>query len=319
MNIDKLEIPVVAVWMITFNHEKYIEQAVNSLVNQVTDFDFKLYLSEDFSQDSTRLKCIALKEQYPEKIELYLPEVNLGVSDNYNIGIRTYERCFKSGAQYVALLEGDDYWTDEYKLQKQVDFLESNKSFGSSYHRSCVVDETGKLLKEDKRLGSKDHKGEDLIKGKGEMLTNTIMFRNRITLPDNFYSVPNGDTYLWHLLGFMGDCKFQNEIEPAAYRLHGAGFWSGANEKNKIISLCITYGMIHENLKLKNCDTTYIIQLVQKNVNKYLLKKLNNKQFREYFYFLNYSRKVKFLKIHNFLLNHLSFTFSAIVNRIKDS
>ena len=310
---------MVAVWMITYNHEDFIEIAVRSVMNQKTSFPVTLFISEDFSTDTTRDICKNLAQEYGEQIDLFLPPKNLGVRSVDGIGVQTYKRCFESGAKYVALLEGDDYWIDNFKLQKQVDFLESNNSFGSSYHRSCVVDEAGKLLKADKRLGYKDHKGEDLIKGKGEMLTNTIMFRNRITLPDNFYSVPNGDTYLWHLLGFMGDCKFQNEIEPAAYRLHGAGVWSGANEKNKIISLCITYGVIYDNLKLKHCDTSYLIQIVQKNVNRYLLNKLSNRQFREYFYLLNYGRRIEFLKSFNFLSNHLIFIFSAIGTKIKDN
>ena len=309
----------VAVWMLTYNHEKFIGDAIESVIRQKTNFNFKIFLSEDFSEDSTRNICIELAKKYSEKIDLFLPTKNLGINSKNNISILTYERCFDSGAKYIAMLEGDDYWKDENKLQRQVDLLESNSTFGSSYHRSCVVDESGKLLKADKRVGYADHKGEDLIKGKGEMLTNTIMFRNQLTLPDSFYSVPNGDTYLWHLLGFMGDCKFQNEIEPAAYRLHGAGVWSGANEKNKIISLCITYGVIYDNLKLKHCDTSYLIQIVQKNVNRYLLNKLSNRQFREYFYFLNYGRRIEFLKSFNFLSNHLIFIFSAIGTKIKDN
>jgi len=307
----------VAIWMLTFNHEEFLEHAVESVISQKTNFNFKIFLSEDFSKDGTRNVCIELAKKYPEKIDLFLSSKNLGIDSEDNIAIKTYNRCFESGAKYVAMLEGDDFWTDENKLQKQVDFLESNSSFGSSYHRCCIVDESGNILKSDKREYYKDHLGSDLVKGKGEMLTNTIMFRNQITLPYNFYSVENGDTYLWHLLGFVGDCKFQSEIKPAAYRLHGAGVWSTSNEERKVKAMCITYGLIHENLELKRRDTTYLIELVQRNSNAYLLNKLNKRQFKEYFYFLNYCRSVKFLSNFNFALNHVRFISSSILNRVK--
>lgn len=116
----------VAVWMVTFNHELYIAQAIDSVLMQVTNFEFHLFIGEDCSTDDTSNICKYYAEKYPDKITLYAHKKNVGASNN---ALMTYEACFESGAKYVAMLEGDDYWTDPYKLQKQVDFLEANPSY----------------------------------------------------------------------------------------------------------------------------------------------------------------------------------------------
>lgn len=108
--------------MITYNHEKYIIQAIEGVLMQKTSFPIKLVIGEDCSTDNTRRICIEYKEKYPEKIELLLPEKNLGMIPNF---INTLKACT---GKYIALCDGDDYWTDPNKLQKQVDFLEKNKT-----------------------------------------------------------------------------------------------------------------------------------------------------------------------------------------------
>lgn len=300
--------------MITYNHEKFIRQAILSVVNQKTNFHFKIFLGEDCSSDLTREICKDLQVQYPDKIELFLPNTNLGVYGKQGIVSQIYCRCFESGAKYIALLEGDDYWGDVNKLQSQVDFLEVNHTFGSTYHRSSVVNEFDELLKEDKRLNYKDHRGPDLVLGKGEMLTNTIMFRNNITPPKSFYLVPNGDTFLWHLIGFLGDCKFQSEIKPSAYRIHAAGVWSNADYSKKAKALCITYNYIFQSLNKNGLDTSYVFDLVCSGLNKYLLSKLRNMEIIEYFSFLNYTRQFKFVNNLNFYMNHVRFIFFRFSN-----
>lgn len=123
--------PFVAVWMVAYNHESYIAQAIDSIVAQQTNFDFKIFIGEDCSTDATRKICQEYKKKYPDKIELILHEKNLGANAN---GIFMYKYCFKSGAKYIALCEGDDYWTDSLKLQKQVDFLEANLEYELCTH-----------------------------------------------------------------------------------------------------------------------------------------------------------------------------------------
>lgn len=117
----------LVVWMVTYNHEAYIEQAIESVMMQETDFKYQLLIGEDCSTDGTRVICQKLKAKYPAKIELYLHENNRGANSN---GVFMYEKCFQSDAKYIALCEGDDYWTDPLKLQKQVDFMEAHPDYG---------------------------------------------------------------------------------------------------------------------------------------------------------------------------------------------
>jgi len=114
---------MVNVCMITYNHESFIAEAIEGVLMQKTNFDFKLIISEDFSTDRTLEICKEYKEKYPERLELITSDKNIGMIPNF---IRAINSCT---GKYIALCEGDDYWTDQYKLQKQVDFLETNTNF----------------------------------------------------------------------------------------------------------------------------------------------------------------------------------------------
>ena len=115
---------IVSVTMITYNHEKYIAQAIEGVLMQKTNFRFELVLGEDCSTDRTRDICIEYRNKYPNVINLRLPQFNLGMQRN---AIENFNACT---GKYVAICEGDDYWTDINKLQKQVDFLENNGDYG---------------------------------------------------------------------------------------------------------------------------------------------------------------------------------------------
>ena len=110
----------VSVFMITYNHEKYIAEALDSILMQKTDFDFDIVIGEDCSTDATRRIVLEYSRKYPDKIKLLLHNVNVGFISNM---MYVLEACT---GKYVAMCEGDDYWTDPFKLQKQVDFLEAS-------------------------------------------------------------------------------------------------------------------------------------------------------------------------------------------------
>src|SRR5258708_542108 len=110
--------PFCAVWMVTYNHEKFIAQAIKNIINQKTNFPFKLYIGDDCSSDTTREVCINYKNEYPELIDLVFNTKNNMQKNSMNV----YGACFNSGAKYIAMCEGDDYWCNKNKLQKQIDF-----------------------------------------------------------------------------------------------------------------------------------------------------------------------------------------------------
>lgn len=105
----------ISVSLVTFNHQKYIEQAIESILMQKVNFDYEIILGEDFSSDTTRDIVIKYQKKYPDKIRLILPEQNLGCSGQ-KIFVQTLEAC---QGEYIALLDGDDYWTDPEKLQNK--------------------------------------------------------------------------------------------------------------------------------------------------------------------------------------------------------
>jgi glycosyltransferase involved in cell wall biosynthesis len=113
--------------MITYNHEKYIAQAIESVLMQDTTFPIRLFIGEDYSTDSTRKICLKYQNESSNIIELLLNKTNIGAAKN---AIQVFKVCQNSGAKYIAMLEGDDYWMDPFKIQKQVDFLEANSEYG---------------------------------------------------------------------------------------------------------------------------------------------------------------------------------------------
>ena len=127
----------VSVFMITYNHEKYLEQALESVVSQKTNFKFDVIVGDDYSTDKTRTIMRRFKQKYPDIIKPIFRSQNLGASRNV---VSVLRRCT---GQYVAFLEGDDYWVDEYKLQKQVDFLEARPDYCGVMTGVRVVDRYG--------------------------------------------------------------------------------------------------------------------------------------------------------------------------------
>ena len=110
----------VSIMMLAYNHEKYIREALDSVVMQQTNFKFEAIIGEDMSTDSTRAIIREYQEKYPDIIKPIFRKKNLGASKNV---VSTLKRC---AGEYVAFLECDDFWIDPLKLQKQVDYLESH-------------------------------------------------------------------------------------------------------------------------------------------------------------------------------------------------
>ena len=133
---------------ITYNHKDYVERALMSVVTQETDFPFEVVVGDDCSTDGTQdiLKSIAAK--YPDKVKLNLRKENTGGRPTLNV----YETTMKCEGEYLAYLEGDDYWTDTGKLQKQVDFLESHKEYIATTHALMMVDANSNEITDEETL-----------------------------------------------------------------------------------------------------------------------------------------------------------------------
>lgn len=232
---------MVAVEMITYNHEKYIAQAIESVLMQKTDFNYKLIICEDSSTDNTAKICLEYKNKYPDKIDLYLNEKNIGVQLNAK---KLHSLSFSSHAKYIAMLDGDDYWTDENKLQKQVDFLESHPDFAICFHKLRIeysenVPQNFPLINENtpEITSIRDLAQRNYIH------TATTVFRNVLKeLPIWFNDLPFADWPLFLVIATFGKIKFFDK-EMAVYRVHYGGIHSTKTyQAEKMLSLFYPLG-----------------------------------------------------------------------------
>ena len=125
--------PLVSICSITYNHEEFIAEALDSFLMQETDFPFEIIIGEDYSTDDTRKIIQEYVNKYPNIIKLIISEYNVGMLENSR---RTIVAC---SGEYIAFCEGDDYWTDVEKLQRQVIFLENNPKFVATTENTLVI------------------------------------------------------------------------------------------------------------------------------------------------------------------------------------
>lgn len=238
--MSKKETPLVSICCHTYNHEIYIRDALEGFIMQKTDFPFEVIVHDDASTDMTTEIIREYEAEYPDVINPIYQNEN-----QFSKGIRPSTITFKvAKGKYIAFCEGDDYWTDPLKLQKQVDFLENNPNYVICYHDAHILDETNKIISKSKlpENSKKDFSGLEMKKGKAFILTLSACFRNVISeFPEETKYVKNGDKFLFSLLGEFGDGKYLENILPAAYRVHSGGIWSTKSRDMKKIMLATTF------------------------------------------------------------------------------
>ena len=132
----------VSACIIAYNHENYIIDCLEGALSQKVNFDYEIVIGEDKSTDATLKICEEYVSRYPDKIRLIKRDVNLGMMGNWTDTIKSCQ------GKYIAICEGDDYWTDPLKLQKQVDFLEVNPDYTFCVHRYKLYIENDKKFEE---------------------------------------------------------------------------------------------------------------------------------------------------------------------------
>jgi glycosyltransferase involved in cell wall biosynthesis len=228
--------PVVSVLMIAYNHERYISQAIRSILEQKTSFPFELVIGEDCSADGTREIVRAWQRDNPERIRVIYSEKNVGANKNF---ARTYASCRGS---YIAICEGDDAWGDSTKLEKQVNLLQNNTEYVVSYHDALVIDDAECLISQSKlpNIHKRNHSSRQMKEG-AFLLTLTMCFRKIFSdFPEEFYRVLNADTFLISLLSSGGGGYYHHDIKPAKYRQHAGGVWSSLSDHEKLIKQTIS-------------------------------------------------------------------------------
>ncbi|QQV02136.1 MULTISPECIES: glycosyltransferase family 2 protein [Chryseobacterium] len=232
---------LVSVVMITFGHEKYIEESINGVLSQVLEGKIELLISDDCSPDDTERIVNKIIAEHPNGswIKYIKHSENKGAIPNFAWSIS------QAKGKYIAICEGDDYWTDPLKLQKQIDFLDHNKDYSICFHHVDEVDENGKLISEkiiQSEIEEKEYTIDDLSKG-NFIHTPSVVFRKNVqTLPDFFIFSPLGDYPLHMINASYGKIKYFPDT-MAVYRV-GAGIWSSQTRIFKVINTLFTLKLL---------------------------------------------------------------------------
>jgi len=227
------EKPIVSILCTAYNHERFIEDALEGFLIQETDFPFEILIHDDASIDKTADIIRQYEAKYPRLIKpIYQTE------NQYSKGNKPGKINRKRAkGPYIARCEGDDYWTDPNKLQIQVGFLEKNPDYVISGHDAFVIDENGNKIKESELAGKhkRDFSTEDLMLCKARILNLSRVYRNiRKDRPPEEKYVLHGDLFFLTLIGQYGKGKFHHEIKPACYRRHSGGVWSMVNKGEQV-------------------------------------------------------------------------------------
>lgn len=217
---------VVSVIMITYNQEKYVQRAIESILCQETQFYFEVLVGDDCSNDNTANILRDYKQKYPDKIHLEAREENLGA--NWN----SYHLAKRSKGKYLAYLEGDDYWLGKDRLQNMVDFLERNPFYAGVSSRRERRDIHGNLLgyDPDERLLNKEFTVKDFLNGKRFSYTGTVMKNFYLNSGNKYEAVCRasrnvGDYFLCMILLDIGDVY----ILEKAYFVYTVSTTQGSN------------------------------------------------------------------------------------------
>ena len=275
--------PLVSVCVQTYQHADFIKECLDSILMQKTNFEIEILLGDDSSTDGTREICKKYAEKFPDKIRLFMHhrENNIAIGGSPTGRFNFMTNLLSAKGKYIALCEGDDYWTDPYKLQKQVDFLVKNEDFVLSFHDTSIVDKFGVLLSKGRLKNNKPIRtSEEIIVG-AHIPTLTVTFRNIINeFPDNITKILNADAYLFALLGHHGKAYRHFDIDNACYRKHDLNMWAGRSKFNKYLNQNNTFNAI-----LKISDNRY---------KKKILRKLTSQNYNLVKFAPTYKEKVKY-------------------------
>lgn len=190
----------LSVCIITYNHFSYIERAINSVISQKTNFKFQIIIADDASTDGTQSLLLNFKEKFPEIITIIQQKKNIGAAKNWLKLIQTPK------TKYIAYLEGDDYWIDSQKLQKQFDILETNLDYSLCFHDVIIINNRNMKKTTFPKVRERIFSTSDVIIRSWFCPSSSIIFRSEITkaIPSNVEDFPNGDILILFLASEKG-------------------------------------------------------------------------------------------------------------------
>ena len=282
------DIPLVSISCITFNHAPYLRECFDGFLMQQTDFQFEVVVHDDASTDGTREVIEEYTAKYPN---IFFPMYQ--TENQYSQGVRgmmarfNFPRC---RGKYIALCEGDDYWTDPLKLQKQVDFLEENPEYslvcGGFNSVNTITREQEVIIKDVEKSPDNTNQGFDITIERffKQWLTKTLtlVYRREFCNAEDFKNYKyTRDVHLNYLLLKRGKGYYMKEVF-GHYNVHEGGVFSLSSFKSKRLNAYLIYReLYHKNIYdsyLKKVYSNSIKRLIRekiydhsKNINKFNL------------------------------------------------
>jgi glycosyltransferase involved in cell wall biosynthesis len=249
--------PLLSVCLITYNQVNYIKQAIEGILMQKTSFEFEIIIADDCSTDGTTDIVNKYARKHPLQIRTIIHEKNVGPADNYLILLQA------AAGKYIAYLEGDDYWTDETKLEQQVSFLEANATYALCFHSVYNLlngKRTKPLILEPPDTSDVNY----LLSHLGYINTFTIVFRNNPSIIDMLKKLkdcPFGDFITFIAAAQQGLIKYIPK-RMGIYRIHALGLWSTMEFKKVFEKTLTGYKMLFAHLPKEQGDMLKIRYLM---------------------------------------------------------
>lgn len=285
--------PLVSVVMITYNHELFIEESLLSILNQETAFEYEVIVGNDGSTDNTDKLVQEILQSHPKayRVRYYNNNPNMGVTTNSKKALDMVR------GKYMALCEGDDFWIDDLKLQKQVDFLEENDDFAICFHNTRVdfFDKNVPSYYVNENIEKDVFTLDDMI-GEDEiwfMATASLMIRSLAygKTPDWFLRSKSGDIPIIILAARYGKIKYLSDV-MAVYRKNLASFSHTDSHEDKYFlwNRIFMYNKLNEETGFK------FNKRFKRNIARYYFMLLNSKQYKAR-YFRNFPIAFKYLQL----------------------
>lgn len=294
----------VSICMITYNHEKYVRRAIRGVLNQRFNLKMEIVIVDDCSKDKTSeivREEINLNKNHNVEIKFIQNLNNIGVNKNF---IKALNLCL---GKYIAICEGDDFWDEPEKINKQFNFLENNLEHILCFHGTRFL-ENDLILNHSKIFAKKtDLCYDDLINGAHTLPTLSIFFRNIVKnkLPKEFDYITNCDTFLFLYLSQFGRLHYDESIINVYHIIHNGGIWSSLNSLEKSLQSYRTYSYALKYFK----DKRLHIPLVNFG-NSVIINSIKAKRYNYFFkyYILNLFSSLKHYKAGViFLKKHLNY------------
>lgn len=283
---------LVSVCVVTYNHANFIKKCLDNILMQEVNFSYEILLGEDASNDGTREICKEYARKHPNKIRLFLRSrkdviyYNDKPTGRYNF-IQTMK---EAKGKYVALCEGDDYWTNPLKLQKQIDFLNANSAYSLCYHRvrglypNQKEKPTACAFLENTTITKTDLYRNNIIP------TCSVVYRNHGQFIDEFAQLPFGDWPL-HLQSLrLGKGYYMHET-MGVYSIHHNGYWSQEGELYKIQQFISVYDIFKKNFTSNKREVKLFNQAFAKMYAYLVITKLKERDIKKVWFYTRESTK----------------------------